>query len=64
VGNRDYPASLECRKVYQVLPDGQASRHGRVRVIDESGENYLYPEEYFIPLKLQQAAERAVLRRI
>ena len=62
VQNKDYPASLELRKVYQVLADGQASRRGQVRVIDESGEDYLYPEEYFVPIKLPQAAERAMLR--
>jgi hypothetical protein len=59
--NKDYPASLELRKVYQALADEQASRCHQVRVIDESGEDYLYPEEYFIPIKLPQAAERAVL---
>jgi hypothetical protein len=62
VENKDYPASLERRKVYRVLSDAQASKHGQVRVVDESGEDYLYPEEYFIPIKLPQAAERAVLR--
>jgi len=63
VKNTNYPASLECRKVYQILGDAQASKHGLVRVIDEMGEDYLYPQEYFIPIKLPQAAERAVLRR-
>ena len=60
--SRGYPASLERRKVYRLLTDTQASRHRQVRVIDESGEDYLYPQEYFIPIKLPQAAERAVLR--
>ena len=62
VENKDYPASLERRKIYQVLTDAQASKHGQMRVIDESDEDYLYPQEYFIPIKLPQAAERAVLR--
>ena len=62
VRNKDYPASLELRKVYRLLADEQASKHRQVRVIDESGEDYLYPEEYFVPIKLPQAAERAVLR--
>jgi hypothetical protein len=62
VRNKDYPASLERRKVYQVLADPQASRLGQLRVIDESGQDYLYPQEYFIPIKLPQAAERAVLK--
>jgi len=64
VRNRDYPASLELRKVYRALKDEQASRHRQLRVIDESGEDYLYPEEYFVPIKLPQAAEKAVLKAI
>lgn len=62
VENRDYPASLERHKVYRTLPDAQASRFGQIRVIDESGEDYLYPQEYFVPIKLPQAARQAVLR--
>ena len=62
VRNKDYSASLELRKVYRLLSDEQASKHHQVRVIDESGEDYLYPEEYFVPIKLPQAAEKAVLR--
>ena len=62
VRNRDYPASLEVRKVYRVLPDEQASRRHQVRVVDESGEDYLYPEEYFVPIKLPQAAKDVVLK--
>ena len=64
VRNRDYPGSLELRKVYRLLKDEQASKHRLLRVIDESGEDYLYPEEYFVPIKLPQAAERAVLKAI
>jgi hypothetical protein len=64
VRNRDYPASPELRKVYRLLKDELASRHRQVRVIDESGEDYLYPQEYFVPIKLPQAAERAVLQAI
>ena len=48
VRNKDYPASLELQKVYQVIPDEQASKHRQGRVIDESGQDYLYPEEYFV----------------
>ncbi len=61
VRNRDYPASLEVRRVYRVLSDQLATRHRQVRVIDESGEDYLYPEEYFVPIKLPQSAQKAVL---
>ena len=64
VRNEDYSASLELRKVYQVLADQQATKHRQMRVIDESGEDYLYPQEYFVPIKLPQAAERAVLKAI
>jgi hypothetical protein len=48
--------------VYRLLSDEQASKHHQMRVIDESGEDYLYPEDYFVPIKLPQAAEKAVLR--
>ena len=64
VRNEDYPASLELRKVYQVLAGQQAAKHCQMRVIDESGEDYLYPREYFVPIKLPQAAEKAVLRAV
>ena len=50
---------LEPRKVYQVLPDREAGREGLVRVIDESGEDYLYPSEYFAPVRLPVAIARA-----
>ncbi|HYA25101.1 MAG TPA: hypothetical protein VEF05_13130 [Terriglobales bacterium] len=62
VKNKDYAASLELRKLYRVVPDPEAVRLHQIRVIDESGEDYLYPEVYFIPIQLPQAAERAVLR--
>jgi hypothetical protein len=48
VRNEGYPAGLELRKVYRVLADEQALKLGQLRVIDESGEDYLYPEEYFV----------------
>jgi hypothetical protein len=62
VRNKDYAASLEVRKIYQTLADDQAQKHGHLRVIDESGEDYLYPADYFIPIKLPQSAEKAVLK--
>jgi len=46
------PDSLEIRKIYQVIPDPQAARHHFIRVVDESGEDYLYPEDYFILIDL------------
>ena len=51
---------LEIRKVYQILPDKRADRDGYVRVVDESGEDYLYPETYFVPVRLPQKARDAV----
>jgi hypothetical protein len=62
VENEDYPASLELRKIYIALPDRVAGEHGMLRVIDESGEDYLFPEGYFVPIKLPLQAKRAVLR--
>ena len=50
---------LEIRKVYQILPDARAAKEKHVRVIDESGEDYLYPAEFFIPLTLPRDVERA-----
>ncbi len=51
---------LEKRKIYRVLPDEAASKEGYVRVIDESGEDYLYPESYFILLELPREAREAL----
>ena len=52
---------LEPRKVYQVLPDDTAAEDGYIRVIDESGEDYLYPADYFVPIELPRAAEKALM---
>jgi hypothetical protein len=54
VRNDNYLASLELRKIYQVVPDPRAAEYRRIRVIDESGEDYLYPEHYFVPIRLPQ----------
>jgi hypothetical protein len=59
VRNDEYPASLEVRKVYPVLPDPKAAAKQFVRVIDESGEDYLYPADFFVPIELPQAARAA-----
>lgn len=59
ISNEGYAVSLERRKVYEALPDADAARHRFVRVIDESGDDYLYPEEYFVPIELPQAAAGA-----
>ncbi len=62
VKNKGYAASLELRKLYQVVPDGLAAKLHQIRVIDESGEDYLYPEEYFVAVQLPQSTEKAVRR--
>jgi hypothetical protein len=62
VNNADYPASLELHKIYRVLPDDDTGAEGDLRVIDESGEDYLYPAEYFVLIQLPQALEKSLLR--
>jgi hypothetical protein len=61
VNNADYPASLEVRKVYASLPDAEAESLGLVRVIDESGEDYLYSKKLFVSIELPRPAAKAVL---
>ena len=61
VKNEGYPASLQLWKVYRVLPDEKGKRHNMVRVIDESGEDYLFSANYFVPVELPQSAESALL---
>ena len=50
---------LEISKVYRILPDARAAKDKYVRILDESGEDYLYPADYFIPVKLPREVERA-----
>ncbi len=50
---------LEIRKIYQILLDARAAKDKHIRVIDESGEDYLYPADYFVPLTLPRGVERA-----
>ena len=63
VDNEGYPASLERWKVYRALPDREADAHGLVRVIDESGEDYLYPSVLFRPIVLPSNIRRLWARR-
>ena len=60
VKNQDYPASLELRKLYQVLHDKNAAKSGLVRIVDESGEDYLYPADYFVAMKLPRTVAKAI----
>ena len=59
IENKD-SEDLEKRKIYQVLPDKTAREEGYLRVIDETGEDYLYPESYFVLIQLPQEAEKAL----
>jgi hypothetical protein len=61
VDNDGYPASLERRKIYVALPDANAEKKGLLRIIDESGEDYLYPKTFFRSIALPQAVKRAVM---
>ncbi len=62
IENSGYPASLEKRKIYEVLPDSDAEKINHIRVIDESGEDYLYPASYFIDANLSKETQEAVAR--
>jgi hypothetical protein len=61
VNNNGYSASLEKRKIYIALRDTEAAGHGLLRIIDESGEDYLYPKVLFRAIALPQAVKKAVL---
>jgi len=61
VDNDGYRTSLEKRKIYVAFRDAAAEKHGLIRIVDESGEDYLYPRSFFRALALPQAVKRAVL---
>ncbi|MCH7732719.1 MAG: hypothetical protein IIB44_09420 [Candidatus Marinimicrobia bacterium] len=60
VNNQGYEVSLERWKVYRVLPDNKAENHSQIRIVDESGEDYLFPEEYFAPIKIPKPIQEAM----
>jgi hypothetical protein len=62
IDNSDYPASLELHKIYRVLPDKDAEKDGDLRVIDESGEDYLYEGDRFLLVDLPDKTVRALKR--
>jgi hypothetical protein len=63
IDNEGTPASLEIGKLYEVLPAEKPARDmGLIRVIDESGEDYLYPAAFFVNVRLPQSAKEAILR--
>jgi hypothetical protein len=61
VRNDGYPVSLEKRKIYVAFRDAAAEEHGLLRIVDESGDDYLYPKAFFRSIALPQAVRRAVL---
>ena len=61
ISNEKYPAALERWKVYRVLANEKAAKHNYIRVVDESGEDYLYPSAYFVPIRIPLAVKKALL---
>ena len=61
VSNEGYPASLDPRKIYVAVPDAEARRQGMLRIIDESGEDYLYAKGLFRVVELPNTTRKAVL---
>ncbi len=64
VDNKGYEASIELRKLYENIPDKEAERHGQVRIIDESGEDYLFPADYFAPIRLLAETKNKILEKV
>ncbi len=60
--NDGYPASLEVHKIYRILPDLEAEKDGDLRIVDESGEDYLYPKDWFVLIEVPEAVEASLLR--
>ena len=63
VDNEGYEASLEIRKLYEQILDKEAERHNQVRIIDESGEDYLYPARFFAPVRLLVQTKSRILEK-
>jgi hypothetical protein len=63
IENSEYPASLELHKIYRALPDEDAAREHDMRIVDESGEDYLYPAEWFEVVDLPRRVRTSLLRR-
>ena len=63
VENSGYPASLELHKIYRVVSDQDAQREGDLRIVDESGEDYLYPAEWFAAVEVPRRVRASLLSR-
>lgn len=59
IRNEGYQASLERRKIYRVIADSRAESNGMLRIVDESGEDYLFPSDYFVPIQVPPEASVA-----
>ncbi len=64
INNKGYEASLETRKLYENLPDKEAERHNQVRIVDESGDDYLFPARYFAPIRLPHETKEKILETV
>jgi hypothetical protein len=64
IDNLDYPVSLEKRKIYEVITDSEAEEIGYIRVVDESGEDYIYPATCFIDAYLPKEVQAAVVKAV
>jgi hypothetical protein len=64
IENTGYPASLELHKIYRLVADADAARDGDLRIVDESGEDYLYPAGWFAAVELPQRVKISLLRRL
>lgn len=62
IRNEDYPVSLELHKIYRVIQDEDAAADGDIRIVDESGEDYLYPASYFVSIKVPQIVGESLLK--
>lgn len=61
IRNIEYEESLELRKIYEIVEDAEAHEHRMLRVIDEEGEGYLYPNDWFLPIELPNNIEEALV---
>jgi hypothetical protein len=62
ISNEDYPAALELHKIYRLIPDENAEAEGDIRIIDESGEDYIYPASYFVTINVPHMVEESLRR--
>jgi len=62
INNTDYPAALELRKIYECLSDESAQKYGQLRVVDESGEDYLFPSNLFVSIELDDSIRNAIIQ--